>query len=285
MLYPECTLAEAVSILLKDLPMSMDEREKRNVVFALFGHFTGLGRADLVLKGAEVLPPRTIKNLSAAMRRLLSGEPVQYITGQVSFAGIPLRVNTSVLIPRPETEELVSLVAPHLREGEAVLDIGTGSGCIAIALKKNNPAIYCEAWDIDGKALVTAKENADAANVKINFRCVDVLAPVTSPGKPFDWIISNPPYIPRAEAAGMAPHVVEHEPHLALFCPDSDPLLFYRAIAQFAQQGLDKQGELWFEIHPPFAESLESMLVNLGFLRCEILWDMQGRKRFMRARF
>lgn len=285
MLYAECTLAEAVAILLKALPESGDDREKRNVVATLFAHFMGLSRADLVLKGTEVLSPRHVEELSSAMRRLVSGEPVQYITGQVSFAGILLGVNPSVLIPRPETEELVALVAPRTREGEAVLDIGTGSGCIAIALKKANPAIYCEAWDVDEKALETARTNAGKANVKINFRCVDVLEAQAIQDKPFDWIISNPPYIPRAEAESMSPRVVQHEPHLALFCPDDDPLVFYRAIAEYALQGLDKQGELWFEIHPPLAETLEAMLISMGFLRCEVHFDLQGRKRFVRARF
>jgi release factor glutamine methyltransferase len=285
MLFPECTLAEAVAILLKALPPSIDDREKRNITTIFFCHFLGLRRADIVLKGQEVLSPESISQISPAMIRLVSGEPVQYITGKVEFAGISLEVNPSVLIPRPETEELVSLIAARMQPGEALLDIGTGSGCIAIALKGATPSIYGEAWDIDEKALETARSNAERNGLKITFRKVDIRKPSFTDIRPFDWIVSNPPYIPQSESQSMSPQVLRYEPQLALFCPDEDPLLYYRAVARFALYGMDKQGELWFEIHPPFAGELTEMLVSMGFLRCEVYEDMQGRNRFMRARF
>ena len=222
-------------------------------------------------------------------QRLLTGEPVQYVLGQADFGGRTFHVEPGVLIPRPETYELCewSLPPTPSKWKGHILDIGTGSGCIACTLAAEIPHAEVTAWDVSDDALRIAAENAKRANVHVSFEKVDIL---NSPllyreglGVGLDIIVSNPPYICNKERAEMERNVLEHEPSLALFVPDDDPLLFYRAIARFAQQALDTDGSLYFEINPLYVDEMKQMLYNEGFTHTEVRNDQFNKQRFIKS--
>ncbi len=221
------------------------------------------------------------------MNRLISGTPLQYVTGIQYFSGHIFKVNKSVLIPRPETEELVAWISDDLNKTNVprdltIIDIGTGSGCIPVILKINHPSALITATDISPDALKVASENALLNKVEINFQEVSIFDKNASPDK-YDIIVSNPPYIPLADASGMSVNVVNYEPHSALFVPDDDPLLFYRAIGKFAVQHLKKNGVLYFEINPVSAGQLAAYLKTCGFDEVICRNDLSGHPRFIRA--
>ena len=248
------------------------------------------------------------EELLAMSRRVAAGEPVQYVLGEADFCGMRLKVGPGVLIPRKETEELVAWAAESCKEligtiGAAprVLDIGTGSGCIAIALAKQWPETEVEAWDVSEEALAIARENAERMEVKVKFSKVDVLAKEDKEtlvnGQPstlnhFHLIVSNPPYICQEEAAEMERNVLEHEPDLALFVPDDDPLRFYRRIAELSMgerergehQGLLADGgQLFFEVNRRFGHEVVKMLERMGFREVELRKDIFGNDRMVKA--
>ena len=252
----------------------------------------GLSMTDILSGGAERLPA---DEMEENRRRLLNGEPVQYVIGKAEFGGRIFKVSPAVLVPRPETYELCQWVEREER-GErreerdySVLDIGTGSGCIAITLALDMPYAKVEAWDISGKALNIARQNAESLNAQVHFRQVDALNEPTEDSSLFtlhpslNIIISNPPYICKQEATAMEAHVLDHEPHQALFVPDDDPLLFYRAIAQYGKSALVADGWLYFEINPLYHEVLEKMLDEMGYFGIEMRKDQFGQWRFARA--
>lgn len=231
----------------------MEAGEAQAIAFLLLEKVCGLSRTDILM--ADSLSARFptdeaachAKRIEQAVQRLLAGEPVQYVLGEADFCGNTFHVAPGVLIPRPETEELVEWTTETIREkytspvpptgevrrGLSILDIGTGSGCIAISLALRFPDAYVEAWDISSEALAIAEDNARRLGTDVHFAQVDILRPETFPADSanrFDIIVSNPPYIPQSQAADMEAHVLGHEPHTALFVPDDDPLLFYRAI-------------------------------------------------------
>ena len=222
-------------------------------------------------------------------QRLLTGEPVQYVLGQADFGGRTFHVEPGVLIPRPETYELCewSLPPTPSKWKGHILDIGTGSGCIACTLAAEMPHAEVTAWDISDEALRIAAENAKRTNVHVSFEKVDIL---NSPllyreglRVGLDIIVSNPPYICNKERAEMERNVLEHEPSLALFVPDDEPLLFYRAIARFAQQALRPDGCLYFEINPLYADEMKQMLSDEGFLHTEVRKDQFDKQRFTKS--
>ena len=239
--------------------------------------------------------------LEKIMQRLEKGEPVQYIIGVADFFGRQFHVEPGVLIPRPETEELCRWIlasdkhgltrtvreSPHQSDAN-ILDIGTGSGCIAITLALELPDSKVIAWDISDDALRIASENAKQLGADVVFDKQDVLnisltshlSPLTSH---YDLIVSNPPYICEKEKSAMECNVLEHEPHLALFVPDDDPLLFYRAIAQYAAETLKAQGSLFFEINPLYADDLARMLRMMSYNDILIQQDQFGKPRFLKA--
>lgn len=228
--------------------------------------------------------------MQSIQQRLLTGEPVQYVLGQADFGGRTFHVEPGVLIPRPETYELCQWIqetpqAP--KDGAKVLDIGTGSGCIACTLAAETPNAEVTAWDISDEALRIAAENAKRTNVHVSFEKVDILNPPLLYREGLrvglDIIVSNPPYICNKERAEMERNVLEHEPSLALFVPDDDPLLFYRAIARFAQQALDTDGSLYFEINPLYADEMKQMLSDEGFLHTEVRKDQFDKQRFTKS--
>lgn len=222
-------------------------------------------------------------------QRLLTGEPVQYVLGQADFGGRTFHVEPGVLIPRPETYELCewSLPPTPSKWKGHILDIGTGSGCIACTLAAEIPHAEVTAWDVSDDALRIAAENAKRANVHVSFEKVDILNPPhlyrEGLGVGLDIIVSNPPYICNKERAEMERNVLEHEPELALFVPDDNPLLFYRAIARFAQQALLPDGCLYFEINPIYVNDMKQMLCDEGFKHTEVRNDQYNKQRFTKS--
>ena len=245
----------------------------------------GLTLSDIYLGKDTQLSADCQTELQKIAKRLLQGEPIQYILGQAEFCGRTFMVNEHVLIPRPETAELCQWIIAT--DPAHILDIGTGSGCIAITLAADIPDAEVTAWDISEEALKVAKENAKRTNVHVSFEKVDVLhlpSDIRHQTPAFDLIVSNPPYICNKERETMEANVLEHEPHTALFVPDDDPLLFYRAIAQYGQTALKDGGWLYFEINPLYAEPLREMLSKMSYRDIEIKEDQFGKQRMIKAK-
>ena len=262
----------------------------------------GLSFTDILCGKVSELSADDQEELEKIMLRLEKGEPVQYVLGLADFCGRQFHVAHGVLIPRPETAELCRwitshgdrhLVRPNLTECLSpceVIDIGTGSGCIAITLALEIPKAKVTAWDISDDALQIAQENAKALGADVTFEKRDILSSSNTiptlfhiPSNEYDIIVSNPPYICDKEKVSMEKNVLEHEPHLALFVPDDDPLLFYRAIAKYALEALKPDGMLFFELNPIYAEDTESMLLDMGFKHTELRKDQYGKLRFLKA--
>ena len=246
----------------------------------------GLSMSDICLGKDTQLSANNQKELKGIVDRLLEQEPIQYVLGQANFYGRTFMVNEHVLIPRPETEELCQWInsqdaSPRVR----LLDIGTGSGCIAITLAAMYPKAEVTAWDISPEALEVARENAKRTHVNVSFEQIDILhLPSNLLHQTYDLIVSNPPYICNKERACMEANVLEHEPHTALFVPDDDPLLFYRAIAQYGQTALEPEGWLYFEINPLYAQPLSDMLHMMSYHDIELNLDQYGKQRMIRAK-
>lgn len=216
-------------------------------------------------------------------KRLAKFEPVQYIAGSTNFRGLHFKVNSSVLVPRPETEELVSWVNDTIKNSEVkIIDIGTGSGCIPISIKKQFPLSEVAGLDISEEALTVAKENAFSNNVHVDFRLGNALQ-LSDEDAGYDIVISNPPYVLHSEKEKMRKNVLDFEPHLALFVEDEDPLLFYRKIAQWAITALKPQGSLFFEINEQYGTETINLLQGLGFKNCELRKDFYDKPRMVKA--
>lgn len=261
--------------LWKSLTKLYDAREAKAIARLVMEDRFGLTMADVLCgKTGDDAVLRHIQ------QRLLQGEPVQYVLGVAEFGGRQFRVAPGVLIPRPETLELCQWVEEE--RGTTILDIGTGSGCIACTLAAELPEAQVTAWDISEAALSVARENAKRTNVHVSFEQVDALNIPLTPDK-WDIIISNPPYVCEQERAAMERHVLDYEPSLALFVPDDDPLLFYRAIADYARQSLTAGGSLFFEINPLYAEQLKSLLSAMSYHHIEVRDDLYGKPRMIKA--
>jgi len=222
------------------------------------------------------------RKLDEALNRLAQGEPLQYVIGYAPFCGLQFMVDGRVLIPRPETAELVEWVAQEAGTSGSLLDIGTGSGCIAVTLAHKLPGWKVQGWDISEGALEVARENSRLNGTDVEFSRVDILSARASDQK-FDVIVSNPPYVLESEKGQMEDTVLEHEPHTALFVPDSDALLFYRAIAEFGKKALVAGGALWFEINPLEVSALKGMLEQAGYHDILIRNDIFGKQRMIKA--
>lgn len=276
---------------------SYDDGEARAIARILIEELFGLSYADIVCGATEQLSADDTLRLDTAVRRIEQGEPLQHVLGYADFCGNRFSVNGSVLIPRPETEWLVDEgaklmdgciasdetqhKAPH--SPKRILDIGTGSGCIAISLKLRLGDAYVEAWDISEEALRTAQDNADALKAEVVFRKRDALR-ADNTAAPWDLIVSNPPYICDSERSAMDDNVLLHEPHTALFVPDDDPLRFYRAIARYALLTLNIGGSLLFECNTRYAEATGAMLSDMGFEEVTVSDDCFSLPRFVRGR-
>ena len=223
--------------------------------------------------------------LAEMIRRLQKNEPIQYIIGIESFCGLTFEVDPNVLIPRPETQELVSWIVEECQKEEAIriLDIGTGSGCIPVSLAKQLPRAEVESWDISEGALEVASRNCERNEVKVLLRRKDVLNAAPE-GVFYDVIVSNPPYIADREKVDMEANVLDWEPSLALFVPDDDPLLFYRKIAQLGCEMLKEGGSLYFEINRAYGQETSLMLSELGYNQIELKKDSWGNDRMIKAK-
>jgi len=235
----------------------------------------GLSQTDILLGKDSELSADDRKELQNIVQRLLSGEPLQYVVGFTYFCGRQFAVRPGCLIPRPETQQLALLAA---EQKGSVLDIGTGSGCIAITLALQGREVC--AWDVSAQALEIAKENAQALGADVQFEKKDILQ-IRDDQRRWDNIVSNPPYVRRSESSSMSRNVLDHEPHLALFVPDDDPLLFYRAIGQFAISHLVRGGHLLLEINQFLANETAQMLERKGFAHLSVLDDQFGNPRII----
>ena len=244
----------------------------------------GWKRIDVALNPDAELSDEEVSKWDAVLQQLELQKPIQYIFGRTYFYGLDFEVNENTLIPRPETEELVEWVI-HENKNRAqvkILDIGTGSGCIAISLAKNLPDAQVFAIDVSGDALAVAKKNADSNNVSVTFIQQDILSAEALPNK-FDIIVSNPPYVRNLEKAEIKQNVLDYEPHLALFVDDNDALVFYRKIALLAKANLPQSGKLYFEINQYLGKETMQMLDDLGFKNMVLRKDMYGNDRMLAA--
>jgi release factor glutamine methyltransferase len=274
------TTGAAYEYLSQALRAAYDPREAASVADLVMESRLGLRRMDRILRKTEPLEPAQVTQLQADLDALLRHHPVQYVLGEAWFDGLLLNVNEHVLIPRPETEELVHWVIDEQRAATSFLDIGTGSGCIPVALKKHLPHADMHAVDISEGALEVAGKNAERHNTPVKFRQADFLDETTWASLPrVDVLVSNPPYIAAAEKSGMHDRVITHEPHLALFVPDSDPLLFYRKIARFSPPGTT----VYLEINEAWGPQVAAVLEAEGLIDVTLRRDMQGKDRMVRA--
>jgi release factor glutamine methyltransferase len=269
--------------LLNEITASLhthETEEARAIAFRLLDHLYALSPTE-VLKNVTV--PEEDEKLTAWIHRLNNHEPVQYVIGKEYFFGRPFTVNPNVLIPRPETEELVREVLRTKRNAPAtVVDVGTGSGCLAVTLALELPGAHVIATDISNEALQLAATNAVALKASVLFLLHNILTedlPYTS----LDLIVSNPPYITLSEKSGMSPNVLAHEPHLALFVPTDDPLLFYKALASQGTRCLKPGGDVMAEINPLYADDTHRLFTEHGYADVKITSDMQGKPRILKA--
>ena len=256
------------------------QAEAENLVFWLLEHHLALRRADLQLTIPTAVER---KPLLADFERLLTGEPIQYILGEAPFYGRSFGVTRDTLIPRNETEELVHLILKENPKSELrVLDLGTGTGCIPItlALELQNPEVY--ALDVSVQALAVARKNALQLGAKVEFLEGDLLGSIPNLAL-FDVLVSNPPYVPLRDQGEMHVNVLNFEPHLALFVPDEDPLVFYRAIGVWGQQLLKQGGKLYLEIYENLADELVQLLLSQGYEQLRVLQDLNGKNRMLSA--
>ena len=278
----------------QSLTARYDVGEARAVARMVLEVGFGLSMTQLLCDGLSNLSEAELLRLSEMQQRLLKGEPVQYVLGVADFGPHQLQVATGVLIPRPETYELCEEIVKDFSKSShsplRILDLGTGSGCIACTLAAELPAAEMTACDISAEALAIAKENARKLNVSVRFVQGDMLAldhsEELAPERikmHWDVMVSNPPYICMQEAALMEPHVLEHEPHQALFVPDDDPLLFYRAIADYATKTLRHGGTLYLELNAHYAEDCRQLFIQNGFADVRLMEDQFGKLRFLKA--
>lgn len=281
------TITEGYHYISRELLSIYDQREAENIANLMIENITGFKKLDIVINKATQLTSSQEVILHQYTALLLQHQPVQYVLHEAWFYGMKLYVDEHVLIPRPETEELVEWMLKDAETNKQpinILDIGTGSGCIPIALKKNMPAAEVWAVDINNEALLVAQRNADTQQTSITFQQADILnKPYPSVLPTFDVIVSNPPYIPLSDKTAMHPNVLQHEPHLALFVANEDPLLFYNAIVDFAQSHLNPGGSLYFEIHEAMGEEVKQQLTQKGFINVQVKKDMQGKDRMVKA--
>lgn len=316
------TLAEIESSFINQLGAIYDQAEAKSIAWWCISHVCKISKATFLATKNDALSSENESSLNSHLEELKTGKPVQYVLGETEFYGLPFKVNPSVLIPRPETEELVDWVLIELRNrmnaaivaksetksapsdpqktaGEEdtlesiihangtirILDLGTGSGCIPISIKKYLPDVEVSAFDISKTAIETAIENAKLNNVIVSFLQDDILniAENAIRNTQYAILISNPPYVTISEKVGMHQNVLAHEPHTALFVPNENALIFYNHIADFAKTNLVKEGLLFLEINENLGQQTIKLLVDKGFLDIELRQDMRGKNRMIRA--
>jgi release factor glutamine methyltransferase len=279
------TISEASKKLNESVLRSYEKREAGKVSDVIMENLTGLSKTERLINKQKELTKQQQQQLEKFTHELLQHKPVQYVLHEAWFFGMKFYVDENVLIPRPETEELVALILEesHINH-PAILDVGCGSGCIAIALKKKLPEAAVFGLDISAEALSISKKNALSNDVDIEFIEADILNLSDNILLPaFDIIISNPPYIKKSEASMMHLNVLNFEPHQALFVPDNDPLIFYKAITAFSLKHLKKTGKIFFEINESLSDEVVALLQSKGFINIEVKKDLYGKERIVSA--
>lgn len=271
------------SYLREQLSKSYEPQEANALARIIFCDMLGQSNVDYYLCKDMDLSGNEEEKVKSILQRLEKYEPIQYIEGKKYFSGREFFVRQGVLIPRPETEELVELAAQACKPNAKILDIGTGSGCIAISLAKKLPEAEVHAWDISEAALEVAKQNNEQLSASVHFEQHDILTYQATGEEAFDLIISNPPYITESEKAEMEANVLAWEPGIALFVPDNDPLLFYRRIGELALRMLTPNGKLFFEINRAYGDATKQLLCNQGYKNIHIQKDLSGNDRFVYA--
>ncbi len=282
------TIYEERQHIFKELKNFYENSEAFNIAELVLENITGWQRPEQIKNKDFLIPVEKSEKLNSIIRRLKKNEPVQYVLGEAWFAGLKFKVNKNVLIPRPETEELVEWIVREALSDELrasnIIDIGTGSGCIPITIKKKIPGVFVSAIDVCGEALYTAIENAANHEAEINFKLLDFLQEENWVQlEQYDIIVSNPPYVKQSEASTMLARVKEFEPQLALFVPDNDAFLFYKKLADFSKSHLHANGSLFVEINEDIGQDLVKLFQSKGFRSVEIKKDMQGKDRMVRA--
>jgi len=294
-------LYEAEQKIKKELQEIYEEKEAGNISSLAMEYITGLSKTQRVSRKEDALLSNQVDQLQQCLNRLKNHEPIQYIMNKAWFFGMELYVDQSVLIPRPETEELVKWVLDDVqRSGKDVfakkpmkadettrlkiLDVGTGSGCIALSLKKAMPIAEVWGCDVSEEALNVARRNGSALDIRVDFQGLNFLDEAQQKLLPtVDIIVSNPPYVPVKDKGQMHHNVIDHEPHTALFVPDNDPLVFYRALLQFSKKRLYENGSIYMEIHEDLGDRVVQLFKESGFGNVELRRDMQGKDRMVKA--
>lgn len=294
-------IGEAEKYIKNELSKIYERKEASNISDILIEHLTGYSRSERMIKREVSLSKEQEQTLSNHLKRLIDHEPVQYVIETTHFYGMELFVNPAVLIPRPETEELVDWIVKdvktlginvfergHMEADETktlkILDVGTGSGCIALALKKTMPKAEVWGCDVSEEALNVARGNGSRLDVRVDFQGVNFLDPSQQKSLPtVNILVSNPPYVPLNNKEQMQANVVEYEPHTALFVPDNDPLVFYRALAEFGKHRLYTDGKIYMEIHEEHAPAVRSLFEAEGYSSVDIRKDMQGKQRMVKV--
>ncbi len=269
------------------LQQNFSHKESLIQLDMILEEYFGISKTKRVLNSGLRLSESEILKIHFAVKQLLNNKPIQYVLNKCYFHGLSFFVDERVLIPRPETEEMVGMILNNSKLGHSntrVLDIGTGSGCVAVTLKHSFPGVSVWAMDVSEEALDVARKNALDLHVNVNFINDDILSPLKTDQLPlFDVIVSNPPYVRLSETTTMKPNVLDYEPALALFVPDDDPLIFYRKIILFSQVKLLQGGFLYFEINRDFADQTMELLCSNGFGNVEVHKDFNGNSRFVVA--
>lgn len=268
----------------RELEDIYNRNEIRTLLQMMFEHFLGWSVAHLLVSKNRTINQSDLLKLNFAIKDLRAGKPIQYIIGSTEFCNLTLSVSPHTLIPRPETAELVYLIADKEKERQPqyILDLCTGSGCIAIALAKAFPAAKVFASDISAEAMAVAKKNAECNKAEVSFVIADILREENPAGESYDIIVSNPPYVREMEKVMMNRNVLDYEPHIALFVPDGDPLMFYRHIAEFASKHLRTGGKLYLEINEALGNETAALLEKQGY-RPIIHKDSFGKDRMIEA--
>jgi release factor glutamine methyltransferase len=295
-------LFEAEQYLKEQLNAIYDEQEAANIASLAIEHITDFSKSERVSRKQEQLSALQSERLRNHLQRLKTGEPIQYIMNKSWFYGMELYVDRNVLIPRPETEELVQWIIDDIKESgkdvfirkptEAyettqlkILDVGTGSGCIALALKKAAPKAEVWGCDVSEEALNVARRNGSSLDIRVDFQGLNFLDEAQQKLLPtVDIIVSNPPYVPLKDKEEMHSNVVDYEPHTSLFVPDNDPLIFYKALAEFGKKRLYENGSIYMEIHEDLAQDVMNLFKENGYTKTELKKDMQGKDRMVKVK-
>lgn len=283
---PITTLKDCINLLKKELQTSYPNTEIKSFTNLIFRHLFNYSASQLYINQTQAVSQSDYQKLSGIIEGLKRYQPIQYILGETEFYGLKFKTGPAVLIPRPETEELVQWIIENYREqNPSILDVGTGSGCIAVSLAKFITGSTVYAFDVSPDALEIAQENARLNDARISIYADDILNPKSEINlQKFDCIVSNPPYVKEEEKELIQKNVLEYEPHLALFVPNNDALVFYSTICKFAQQHLKMGGWLYFEINERLGKSVLELMQEEGFSHLELKQDLFGKDRMVRGR-